>query len=158
AVLNTINTRLNEEAIAYILNDSDSCLIIAENTYAQLMESAANKTQIPLFILGNETTRTDNSSNCVNFLNSDIIPIPIDHQDHVTDEWQPICLNYTSGTTGKPKGVVYHHRGAYLNSIGSVLSLSLNQTSVYLWTSQRLTMSIVLQPIFSSSPLSFGPA
>lgn len=134
AVLNTINTRLDEAAIAYILNDSDSCLIIAENTYAQLMESAANKTQTPLFILGNETTRTDSSREYVNFLNSDVIPIPIDHQDHVTDEWQPICLNYTSGTTGKPKGVVYHHRGAYLNSIGSVLSLSLNQTSVYLWT------------------------
>jgi fatty-acyl-CoA synthase len=52
----------------------------------------------------------------------------------VTDEWQPICLNYTSGTTGRPKGVVYHHRGAYLNALGNVLELGFRQDTVYLWT------------------------
>ena len=51
-----------------------------------------------------------------------------------TDEWQSICLNYTSGTTGNPKGVVYHHRGAYLSSLGNALTFNMDADSVYLWT------------------------
>ncbi|MGU7808420.1 AMP-binding protein, partial [Escherichia coli] len=50
------------------------------------------------------------------------------------DEWQAISLNYTSGTTGNPKGVVYHHRGAYLNALGNQMTLSMGQQPVYLWT------------------------
>ena len=50
------------------------------------------------------------------------------------DEWQAIALNYTSGTTGNPKGVVYHHRGAYLNALGNVLTWACRRHSVYLWT------------------------
>ncbi len=50
------------------------------------------------------------------------------------DEWQAISLNYTSGTTGNPKGVVYHHRGAYLNALGDILGFGLSPQSVYLWT------------------------
>ncbi|MDQ4135251.1 MAG: AMP-binding protein, partial [Pseudomonadota bacterium] len=60
-------------------------------------------------------------------------PEPLD-MNEVTDEWQPICLNYTSGTTGRPKGVVYHHRGAYLNALGNVLELGFKADTVYLWT------------------------
>ena len=52
----------------------------------------------------------------------------------IADEWQAISLNYTSGTTGDPKGVVYHHRGAYLNAIGDILTCGVNRQSVYLWT------------------------
>src|SRR5690606_32002198 len=59
-----------------------------------------------------------------------VLPDPLATID---DEWQPICLNYTSGTTGRPKGVVYHHRGAYLNALGNVLSLKLDERSSYLW-------------------------
>jgi len=50
------------------------------------------------------------------------------------DEWSPITLNYTSGTTGNPKGVVYHHRGAYLNALGNAITFGLDRHSVYLWT------------------------
>ena len=50
------------------------------------------------------------------------------------DEWEPIALNYTSGTTGNPKGVVYHHRGAFLNAIGNAITFGLDRHSVYLWT------------------------
>ena len=50
------------------------------------------------------------------------------------DEWQAICLNYTSGTTGNPKGVVFHHRGAYINALGNSLVFQLDSNSVYLWT------------------------
>src|SRR5690606_33030826 len=52
----------------------------------------------------------------------------------VDDEWQPACLSYTSGTTGRPKGVVYHHRGAYLNAIGNVMALHFDERTRYLWT------------------------
>ena len=60
-------------------------------------------------------------------LSSDDIELP-------SHEFDPVCLNYTSGTTGKPKGVIYHHRGAYLSALGNALTFGLNANSVYLWT------------------------
>src|SRR5690606_28381384 len=59
---------------------------------------------------------------------------PIASLDRITDEWSPISLGYTSGTTGDPKGVVCHHHGAYLNTLGNVLAAHLDDQSVYLWT------------------------
>lgn len=125
AVLNTINTRLDAESVAYILDHTQSAMLILDPACALAADVAGG---VPVFVLGQD------GPNRLELLEERETPDPVDHRALVTDEWQPICINYTSGTTGKPKGVVYHHRGAYLNALGNVLTLGLNHRTVYLWT------------------------
>lgn len=126
AVLNTINTRLDADTVGYILEHSQSVLLILDPACAISAETG----DLPVFVLGSASDGT----NRLDLLGESDTPDAVDNRLFVTDEWQPISLNYTSGTTGRPKGVVYHHRGAYLNALGNVLALGLNQRSVYLWT------------------------
>ncbi len=127
AVLNSINTRLDAATVGYILDHSDSRLILCDETTAITASEAANDTGRPCHIL-----RALEGKTGLDLLSG---PVPaIDLFAAITDEWQPICLNYTSGTTGHPKGVVYHHRGTYLNALGNVLALGLGRDTVYLWT------------------------
>jgi fatty-acyl-CoA synthase len=127
AVLNTISTRLDADSVAYILEHSQSVLLILDPACAM---SSAKAGRVPVFVLSS----AKEGSNELDLLTEGATTEPVEHPTFVTDEWQPICLNYTSGTTGRPKGVVYHHRGAYLNTLGNLLALGLNQRSVYLWT------------------------
>ncbi len=125
AVLNSINTRLDTATISYILEHSESRLLLVDPACAVAATEAAAALGVPVRLLG---------ADGLNLLTDRLeLPLP-KHAETIADEWAPICLNYTSGTTGDPKGVVYHHRGAYLNAIGNVLALGLNQRSVYLWT------------------------
>ena len=124
AVLNAINTRLDAATIGYVLEHSESRLFIIDPACLIAAQEAARRSGVPFHVLETDLDLLSERPD---------LPLP-GFRDTVTDEWQPICLNYTSGTTGKPKGVVYHHRGAYLNAIGNVLALGLNQRSVYLWT------------------------
>lgn len=122
AVLNAVNTRLDDEAIAYILTHCESRILIADPSSADLARRAAKLAGVAVAVIGED----------VDFLADDGLPqqalrLP-------ADEWLPICINYTSGTTGKPKGAVYHHRGAYLNAMGNAMALQLNGDSAYLWT------------------------
>jgi len=124
AVLNTINTRLDPADILYILDHSGAKLLLAEPaTLPDLAGSA-----LPLHMLCVDPT--DQSG--LNFFHGPVTPL--DLTAAVTDEHQPITLNYTSGTTGRPKGVVFTHRGTYLNALGNVLALGLTTDSRYLWT------------------------
>ncbi len=135
AVLNTINTRLDADTVAYILGHSESILVISDAACLPAAATAASTAGVPLFLLDEVEADRGGSASRLNLLDGgDDFSGAFDWRGCVTDEWQPICLNYTSGTTGKPKGVVYHHRGAYLNALGNVLSLGLTQRSVYLWT------------------------
>lgn len=129
AVLNSINTRLDQASVAYILDHAESTMAIADPGCAEVAQAASSGLGVPLFVLADDGW----SGEGLALLGDDEAP-QIDHRDYVTDEWQGLCLNYTSGTTGHPKGVLYHHRGAYLNSLGNVLALELNAKSVYLWT------------------------
>jgi len=124
AVLNTINTRLDPAEILYILDHSGAKLLLAETaTLPDLAGSA-----LPLHILCDDPA--DHSG--LNFFHGPAT-MP-DLTAAITDEHQPITLNYTSGTTGRPKGVVFTHRGTYLNALGNVLALGLTTDSRYLWT------------------------
>jgi fatty-acyl-CoA synthase len=133
AALNTMNTRLDTETIAYILGHAESRLLIAEATHYDTVTRA-------LPMIGHDCL--------VVWLRSELLPArPATGRsfatfieaatpaqvERIADEWQPICINYTSGTTGRPKGVVYHHRGAFLNSVGNILALGFSAESVYLW-------------------------
>jgi fatty-acyl-CoA synthase len=124
AVLNTINTRLEPGEIAYILDHAGAKLLLAEAaTRPDLPDSA-----VPLHLLCD----TPDDHGALNFFHGDVPDL--DWDSVITDEHQAITLNYTSGTTGRPKGVVFTHRGATLNALGNVLALGLTAESRYLWT------------------------
>jgi len=124
AVLNTINTRLEADEIAYILDHAGSRLLICENATAPALADPA----VPVERICSEKGAGDG----LDFFSGDAPAL--DLLAGIQAETQPISLNYTSGTTGRPKGVVYTHRGAYLNAIGNVLALGLNSDTRYLWT------------------------
>jgi len=128
AVLNTINTRLDPETVAYILEHAESRIILADPTCAAVAGEAARRAGVQLVVLS-----ADAGPDALDLLAEDgeggVFAVT-----GVADEWQPLCVNYTSGTTGRPKGVVYHHRGGYLNALGNVTALGFTRHTVYLWT------------------------
>ena len=136
AVLCPINTRLDAAAIAFILQHGEAKVLLADREYSPVVSRAlAQLPRRPLVIdiddplaAGGECLgATDYES----FIAGGDPAHPLALPD---DEWQAITLNYTSGTTGNPKGVVLHHRGAYLNACANALAFGLNPRSVYLWT------------------------
>jgi fatty-acyl-CoA synthase len=129
AVLNSINTRLDAATVRYIIDHSESRLIVADPSSFGLAADVARDAGIPAFRLVDPAAPGADDLNLLSGETS----LPRDLALEIADEWQPICLNYTSGTTGKPKGVVYHHRGAYLNAVGNVLALGLGAQTRYLW-------------------------
>jgi len=129
AVLNSVNTRLDVETVAYILGHSGSKLVIADPTCRDVAEDAAKEAGIPFICLAE-----DGSDKSAGLAMLDAkASLPSELGARITDEWQPIALNYTSGTTSHPKGVVLHHRGAYLNALGNVLALGFKERTAYLW-------------------------
>lgn len=127
AVLNTINIRLEAETIAYILDHSDSRLILADAALAPLMRSvlALMDKPLPVVEIGSGGERGE-----VHY--DDLLAAAPAAWALPSDEWQAIALNYTSGTSGRPKGVIYHHRGAYLMAMGTVAGWPLPAHPVYL--------------------------
>ncbi len=140
AVLNTINTRLDAATVAYIIDHGEAKLFIVDRQLWPILQAALETSTLqPEIIIIDDVDATDKP------------PLPTEHQfsyyedlvEHgddtfvwrqPEDEWQALSLNYTSGTTGHPKGVVYHHRGSYLMSMGTVVSWALPQHPTYLYT------------------------
>ena len=136
AVLNMLNTRLDAEAIAFMLDHGEARVLLTDTEFAPTIKAALGRTRRELIVIdvddsegpgGERLGETDYEA----FLRTGD---PGYRGERPADEWDAIALNYTSGTTGDPKGVVYHHRGAYLNALGNVLVWGMKMHPVYLWT------------------------
>jgi fatty-acyl-CoA synthase len=137
AVLNTLNTRLDAEAIAFMLEHGGAKILITDREFSETVEKAlASLGSKPLVIEVDDPEyrgagKRIGSEEYERF-------IAAGDPEHAWappgDEWNAIALNYTSGTTGNPKGVVYHHRGAYLNAICNIVTWAMPHHAVYLWT------------------------
>jgi fatty-acyl-CoA synthase len=136
AVLNALNYRLDAATISFILNHAQTKVLITDREFSDTIRQAIKHVKHPLLIIdiddpfyeGGELLGECDYESFLRQGEADFIGPPLE------DEWQAISLNYTSGTTGNPKGVVYHHRGAYLNALGQILAFNLSESSIYLWT------------------------
>ncbi len=138
AVLNALNTRLDGALIGRLLDHAESVLVIVDREFAPVLDEALSlsRRQPHIVVVDDPEGETPSTSDFGDQSYEDFIAggAPDYDWSRPADEWQAITLNYTSGTTGNPKGVVYHHRGAYLNALSNVLAASLSAHSVYLWT------------------------
>ena len=137
AVLNTLNTRLDAEAIAFMLQHGEAKVLLTDREFAGVVEKAlAMVGDRRPFVIEVE----DDDAPAGKHLGDVSYETFLAHGDPAfawqgpADEWNAIALNYTSGTTGNPKGVVTHHRGAYLNAVANVVSWEMPRHAVYLWT------------------------
>ena len=134
AVLNALNYRLDARSIAFILRHGQAKLLIADREFVPIVRVALEELggQLPLVEIDDGAGGASlGGTEYEAFLGEGD---PEAEWAVPADEWEPIALNYTSGTTGNPKGVVYHHRGALLNALGNAITLGLDRDSVYLWT------------------------
>jgi fatty-acyl-CoA synthase len=137
AVLNAINTRLDAAAIAFILDHAETKVLIVDPEFSGLAQEAidlASRTDLLVIDIEDpcfgEGTRIGSMTYAALLDSGD----PGFVWEGPASEWDAIALNYTSGTTGDPKGVVYSHRGAYLNALSHIVDWGMAQHSVYLWT------------------------
>jgi fatty-acyl-CoA synthase len=137
-VLNTINTRLDAAIIAFILEHAEAKAVIIDKEFAKVMEEALSRLEgaTPIVIDYDDPEFATDGERLSDIEYEDFIKggDPDFAWSLPADEWDAISLNYTSGTTGNPKGVVYHHRGAYLLGQGNVLTCGMGKHPVYLWT------------------------
>ncbi len=134
AVLNALNTRLDPPSIAFILDHGEAKLLIADREYAPVVKAALAQLGRALPLVEIDDGHGADSAGGVDYEAFLAAGDPDADWTGPADEWAPIALNYTSGTTGNPKGVVYHHRGAYLNALGNAITFGLDRHAVYLWT------------------------
>ena len=138
AVINTINTRLDSNTVAYILEHSDAKVFIVDRQFKKIVDKALSilKNEIIVIdIVDTQASLPDEGQIGKYEYESFLLKGDKNFKYEMPkDEWQAISLNYTSGTTGKPKGVVYHHRGSYLMSMGSVTAWNMPNKLTYLYT------------------------
>ena len=139
AVLNTLNTRLDAKTIAFMLEHAETKVLLVDPEFAALAQEAIALIDQDIYIIDVADTEYENN---------DATPRigQVEYEDWINtgdenfewhlpqDEWDAISLSYTSGTTGNPKGVVYHHRGAYLNAASNIIACGMKPRCKYLWT------------------------
>ncbi|RTR00450.1 acyl-CoA synthetase [Halomonas nitroreducens] len=136
-VLNTLNIRLDAEAIAYMLEHGEARAVLVDPEFSEVIEAAVAKLARKPLIIDVDDAEYAGGPRRIGELEYEALLAEGDPEHPYRlpdDEWQAISLNYTSGTTGKPKGVVYHHRGAYLNAVSNLLEWAMPHHPVYLWT------------------------
>jgi fatty-acyl-CoA synthase len=137
AVLNTLNTRLDAAILGFTLDHAETKVLIIDREFSKVMKDALGRAKVKPLVIDYDDPEFSGAGERIGSL---------DYEDLVregdadfawlmpNDEWDAISLNYTSGTTGDPKGVVYHHRGAYLLALGNVITCEMGKHPVYLWT------------------------
>ncbi|MDP2627750.1 MAG: acyl-CoA synthetase [Candidatus Rokubacteria bacterium] len=137
AVLNTLNTRLDGEAIAFMLEHGAAKVLITDREFSDTVARALKKVKTRPFVVDVDDPEHTGPGTRLGQVDYEAFIASGDPEfpwRPPADEWNAISLNYTSGTTGNPKGVVYHHRGAYLDGVGNILTWGMPQHAVYLWT------------------------
>jgi fatty-acyl-CoA synthase len=141
AVLCTINTRLEADTVAYILEHSEAKVVIVDRQFSGVMkaalQTAAATSSTKILVIDNDDSLYTGPGERLGELEyEDFIALgdPAFAWTLPTDEYTPMALNYTSGTTGRPKGVVYHHRGTFLEAMGNIAAWAMPMHPVYLWT------------------------
>jgi len=136
-VLTAVNTRFDAPSIAFILEHSEAKVLFVDRAFSAVAEQALRMIAKPPLVVDVDDSEYSGPGRRLGTLEYEAL---LDEGDpsfvrsEPREEWQAIALNYTSGTTGNPKGVVYHHRGAHLNAIGNILTWGMPKHSVYLWT------------------------
>ena len=136
AVINTLNVRLDPEAISFMLQHGEAKVLVVDREFCKVAQIACRMLENPPLIIDVDDPEYGEGSP-VSDLDYEAFLAEGDPDfawQWPQDEWQAISLNYTSGTTGNPKGVVYHHRGAFLNSMGNQMTWAMGNHPVYLWT------------------------
>ena len=135
-VLNALNTRLDAEALAFMLDHGEARVLLTDTEFAPVVKAALARAAGHVRVI-DVADMEGPGGELLGDLDYESFLAggdPAYAWHPPADEWQAISLNYTSGTTGNPKGVVYHHRGAYLNALSNIIDWGMPRHSVYLWT------------------------
>ncbi|MDM1718889.1 acyl-CoA synthetase [Acinetobacter towneri] len=139
AVLNTLNTRLDAKTLAFMLDHAESKVLLVDPEFSALAQEALAMVNHEIYVIDVNDAEYEHAANALSIGQIEyetwLAAGDPNFEWHLPqDEWDAISLNYTSGTTGNPKGVVYHHRGAYINAASNIIACGMTPRATYLWT------------------------